>query len=408
LRIGWAKALSFLVMAAVALTVLVALAAPLVLVDTRSTLSTSEEGWTGASEILGIAKGTGARVMVLTSTPTLLLEDEDPGKVLFISLGPQRRYSLTEDLALKKFTERGGRLLVADDEGRTARVAEDHGITYAQGQLYDQDFVGDVNHLKFRVSTAFFDGFVLMNRPASLFFTSGVALVASSSSAWVDQNGNGLNDNLSSGSPEAQGVRYLCVLTEPDLAQTGGGGAVFISDPSMFMNGMLGSEGNREFARALIEFLLPEGGRIVIDDSVHEPPLTSSPLRKAVYGVALFTTDINMKIVVGTLVTLALLSIAYLYNPLERPEHVCLLDRSGVAELAEPELSPDDVREGRKVLLDRVRLSNGLSIEAFSKLSWDDLDRMIGDRALSAFARNGRHKGTLGDIMVEVGRWQRK
>ncbi len=405
---GWAKALSLSFLAAVALFVIISLVAPLLIVETRSTLSTSEEGWTGASELLGIARGTGARVMVLSSTPTLLLEDEDPDKVLFISLGPQRGYSLTETLALRKFTERGGRLLIADDGGMAAGVAEDHGVSITKGQLYDQDFVGDVNHLKFRVSTSFFDGFVLMNRPASLFFTSGIALISTSSSAWVDQNGNGLNDNLSSGSPEAQGVRYLCVLTVPDLAQKGGGGAVFLSDPSMFMNGMLGSEGNRPFAKALIEFLLPKGGMIVIDDSVHDPPLTSSPIRKAVNGVALFTTDINMKIVVGTLVTVALLSIAYLYNPLERPEHVCLLDRSGVAELAEPELAAEDAREARKVLLDRVRLSNGLSIEAFSKLSWKELDRLIGDRELSVFARSGRHKGRLEDIIEEVGRWQRR
>ncbi len=408
MRVSWARALSLSVMVAVALFILTALAAPLIIVETRSTLSTSEEGWMGASEFLSIAKTTGARVMVLTTTPTLLLEDEDPDKVLFISLGPQRRYTLTETLALKKFTERGGRLLVADDEGMTSGVAEDHGVSYAKGQLYDQDFVGDVNHLKFDVSTSFFDGFVLMNRPASLFFTSGVALIASSSSAWVDQNGNGLNDNLSSGSPEAQGVRYLCVLTDPDLAQTGGGGAVFLSDPSMFMNGMLGSEGNGQFAKALIEFLLPDGGMMVIDDSVHDPPLPSSPVRKAVYGVAMFTTDINMKIVVGTLVTVALLSIAYLYNPLERPEHVCLLDRSGVAELAEPELAPEDLNEARKVFLDRVRLFHGLSVEAFSRASWEELDELIGDKELSAFARSGRYEGTMEGIVEEVGRWQRK
>jgi len=90
LRVSWARALSLSVMAAVALFILIALAAPLLLVETRSTLSTSEEGWMGASEFLSIAKTTGASVRVLTTTPTLLLEDEDPDKVLFISLGSQR------------------------------------------------------------------------------------------------------------------------------------------------------------------------------------------------------------------------------------------------------------------------------------------------------------------------------
>jgi CBS-domain-containing membrane protein len=154
--------------------------------------------------------------------------------------------------------------------------------------------------------------------------------------------------------------------------------------------------------------MLPEGGKIVIDDSVHDPPVIASPLVKALRGATLFTTDINIKIVVGTLVTVALLTIAYLYQPLERPEHECLLDRSGVAELADPELTADDLLEARRVLLDKVRLSYGMSLEAFSALSWKDIETMIGDRNLYAFVRSGDHAGAVEGTIMEVTRWRRR
>ena len=45
-----------------------------------------------------------------------------------------------------------------------------------------------------------------------------------------------------------------------------------MSDPGIFINDMLDRKDNRAFALDLIEELLPEGGEVIFDESVHIPP----------------------------------------------------------------------------------------------------------------------------------------
>ena len=371
-------------------------------------LSIWQDDRRGASRLKEELEGLGFEVLPLHTSPAQILEEESPERTLFISLGPERTYSLTESASLIKFHSIGGRLLLADDQGRIGRLTDHFGIDIVEGQLYDENFVNDPDHVKVQAEAPFFTGPLLLNRPASLGFTSGLGLIRTTPSAWVDRNGNGLNDNVSSSAGEAQGVRYVSAMTDPDFIAKGTGCAVVFSDPSMFMNAMIDMEDNLEFTKALVLYLLPDGGKIVFDESVHSTPGVVGAFGRTSWVISLATTDVNFKIIIGTMAAVALMASAYLYTQPERPRHFTVLERTGVAEIAEPDLTDADIPEIRKAFLDKVRVSYGMSVEQFSGLDWEGIKGMIRDRDLFHFAMSGKVVGSLDSLIVEVSQWRRE
>jgi hypothetical protein len=181
-----------------------------------------------------------------------------------------------------------------------------------------------------------------------------------------------------------------------------------ISDPSLFMNGMIESEGNFELAMELVELMLPEGGRIIFDDSVHSAEGGQGVMQRGVRGFAFLTTDVNLKIVIGSIAVLAMFAVGYIYDPPRRPRHETILDRTGVAELVEPDLLETDLDELKKVILDRIRISYGMSVEDFSDLSWDQLREKVGNDEIIRFLRKGKFRGGVEGLMLEVMEWDKR
>ncbi|MGA1866059.1 MAG: DUF4350 domain-containing protein, partial [Thermoplasmatota archaeon] len=318
------------------LCILVATEAISVLTRDVADLSVKDEGVKGLSKVFG-SYGGGQKASVIITTPSLLLEEEDPSSVLYISIGLQREYTTTEVHTLEKFYNRGGKLLLADDTGRINTLSRRFDITVTPGQLYDETFEGHPDLVKIDdVDLDFFTGFLVLNRPSSLIFSSGQGIIRSSPASWVDRNGNGVMDNLTSSQGEAPGPRYIAAMTDPDFASQGSGNVVVLSDPSLFMNGMVGRGDNLEFFQALVSFLLPEGGRVVFDDSVHSTGGRLGWLQRGSSLPLLLLTDVNLKIVVGTMITITLFAFAYIQEPPEVNRHVSVLDRTGVAEIVDP------------------------------------------------------------------------
>jgi hypothetical protein len=371
-------------------------------------LSSSEKGWTGASDFVRELERRGYDVVPLLTTPSLIHEEESPLSTLFVSLGPEREYSLSEIHAIKKFHDRGGKILLADDSGNSNELASRFDVNFVKGQLYDQNFVSNPDLVKFKVSVPFFDGFILMNKPASLTFSSGQALIASSTSAWVDRNGNGINDNVTTNQGEAQGIRYLAVISDPDFDAMASGTCVMISDPSLFMNGMIDREDNLALALTLVELMLPDGGKIVFDDSVHSSDGGIGVMQKGLLGIAFLTTDVNFKIVIGSIAVLAMFAVGYVYESPKRPRHETILERTGVAELVEPDLLESDLDELKKAVLDRIRVSHDMSVEDFSNLTWDQIGEISGNDEIIHFIKKGKFKGGVEGLLLEVLEWERK
>ncbi|MBN1390800.1 MAG: hypothetical protein JXA22_09200 [Candidatus Thermoplasmatota archaeon] len=372
-------------------------------------LSVEEEGRTGLSKAFTSLGGDHTVSKVLTS-PALLLEEEDPSRTLFISIGPQREYTATEVHTLDKFYRRGGKLLLADDTGRINSLSGRFDITIIPGQLYDETFEGHPDLVKIDdIDLDLFTGFLLLNRPSSLIFSSGQGIIRSSPASWVDRNGNGVMDNLTSAQGEAPGPRYIAAITDPDPSSTEQGNVVVLSDPSIFMNDMIDRADNMDLFLSLVRFLLPDGGKVVFDESVHSTTGIPGLVQRGSSIPLLLITDVNLKIVVGTFITITLFAFAYLQEPPAVHRHVSVLDRTGVAEIVDPGLYDGDITEMRKVFLDRVRVAYGMSSEAFSGLTWDELGSMIDNDTLYDFARSGSLKKgiDLNNIIVGVSTWAR-
>jgi hypothetical protein len=380
------------------------------LLPKSSDLSVENDGKEGLSIVYGSIPEGITRSVLLTS-PTLLLEEDDPSNTLFISIGPQRDYTLTEVHAIEKFYSKGGRVLLADDTGRMNSLSGRFDITIINGQLYDETFQDHPDLVKIDdVDLEFFTGFLLLNKPSSLIFTGGKGLVRSSASSWVDRNGNGVMDNLTSSQGEAPGPRYIAAMTDPNFKTAGSGNTVIISDPSMFMNNMIREADNLDFFLALVNLLLPDGGKVIFDEGVHSTPGTKGIIQRASRASVFLVTDINLKIVTGTMVAITFFALAYIHDPPGRQRHVTILDRTGVAEIVDPGVGKGDQVELRKILLDRVRVHHGMSTEFFSNLEWEEVEKLIGKDPLYRFARYDElPKGMdLNNILVEVSTWERK
>jgi hypothetical protein len=373
-------------------------------------LSVNDKGPKGLSRAFE-QMGESYDIEVLMTSPSLMLEEDDPDGTLFVSIGPQRKYTLTEVHALKKFHQSGGRLLLADDTGRINGLTNHFDMTVVKGQLYDETFVGHPDIVKVDdVDLGSFSGFLLLNRPSSVIFSDGIGIIRTSSSSWVDRNGNGIMDNLTSAQGEAPGPRYVGAVSDPDFEDEGKGVALVISDPSLFMNHMIDEEDNLEFIQALIEYLLPDGGKIVIDESVHETSGAGSWVQRSFTGAVFIVTDVNLKIVLGTIAAISVFALAYVHEPPGKHRHIHMLDRTGVAEVVDPDISNLDIPEMRKVLLDKVRVANGMSKEAFSALGWESIQSMLSHDTLYQFARYEKiPKGSdLTAILLEVNNWEKR
>lgn len=379
-------------------------------VSAGTDLSIHDESDRGMS-ILYDSVPDGYRKQVLLTSPSLLVEEDDPKNTLLVNIGPQREYSLSEVHLIKKFINRGGKVLMADDRGYIASLAAELDVTMVKGQLFDENFEGTPDLVRVDdVKIGDFNGVVLLNKPASLIITEGQGFIRTSDSSWVDRNGNGVMDGVNNVQGESPGPRLVGAITVPDFNERGSGTAVFLSDPSLFMNWMIGEEGNLELFQALVEHLLPEGGKVIFDEGATDSEGVNMFLQKVIRLPVLLSTDINMKIVLGTLAAISLFAVAYMHEPPMKRKHISILDRTGVAEIVDPSIYKEDIPEVRKVLLERVRISHGMSREAFASLSWDDIGKKLKNDILFDFARTGelRKDMDLTTLLVEVNGWERK
>lgn len=367
-------------------------------------LASDNIGPTGTSQLARMLRGDGFEVRAMLTTPALLLDINDPSDILYISLGRGRTFTPTETQDLRKFYSRGGKVLIAEDGSAASAFAGTFDIDFLQGQLYDERFMGSPDFVMADVNWRSFSGTIVMNRPSGMAASGGDVIARSGPSSWIDRNGNGRRDpdNVSSG--EFPGSKLLAISTDPDFGEKGGGCVIFISDPSIFTNEMLGQGDNRELVSFLASYLLPNGGTVIIDDSTHRSSGVKSLIQGAMRGPVLLTTDLNYKIVVGTLSTVVLIAAVYLYDPPSKNKHTTYLNRSGLAQLIDTQLDSVSLVLLRKVVLDRIRIDRSMSIEAFSRLSWDELREMTGDDEIFDFIRGKKPSDPEG-LLRRVVEW---
>jgi len=166
-------------------------------------------------------------------------------------VGPSRAPSAAEALELRRFVEEGGLLVVADDFGAGNQVLELLGARARISGALLEDGVYMFRSPLFPRALARANGtsIELYLNYASTVEPSGAGACLASSSLfnYLDLNLNGRRD-------EGEPYGPFCVAYAEPL---GSGRVVVISDPSLFINSMLGYGGNGAFLRWLL------GGRRV-------------------------------------------------------------------------------------------------------------------------------------------------
>lgn len=269
-----------LVLGALAVAVVVAIV--LGLATTGAAFAPFNPDWEGASELRETAEDGGADPVVATEVDRY--ETVTANDTVAFVLAPEAR-SQADRATMRRFVERGGRLVVATDDpaaGNELLAGLGVDVRVAGPPLRDE-----YEHLHgpaFPVTTTTADHDAVRNT-TGLALNYGTALdvggearplANTSAFSYLDLDGSG-----EPGPGEELGLRPVVASQS-----IGNGAVIVVSDPSAFINAMLDHEPNRRFATNL----LADRDRALLDrtdDGV--PPLRAALLwlRGVPYGPAL-------------------------------------------------------------------------------------------------------------------------
>lgn len=205
--------------------------------------------WDGTSELRDTAEMSGSDPVIVRNTTRY--DDYGSEDIAFV-LAPTESYSERDAESVQSFVERGGTLVVADQEGTHSHPllaavganARVNGSTLRDEQNYYRGAAlpvadtieGEDHRLVQNVSS------VTLNHGTAVEPNGATVLISSSRFAYLDlDDSGGLSGTDTIGS-------YPVVTVE----SIGDGEVVLVSDPSLFINVMQIQENNRAFTAALV------------------------------------------------------------------------------------------------------------------------------------------------------------
>ncbi len=226
-------------------------------------------------------------VSTILSSVVVLEDVEDPFKTLLMVIGNEKGYTDLQLEVITNFVRDGGNLFVAGDFDQSSQLANLFTFDYAGYTLWDENFVGNTSFI--RVETE------LNGTPYQLVFNEPTALVAgidippgkwkgdesiqphpplakSSRHSWLDSDGDGYvspDDDDNNGKGQFPLIAYASVSIQNQRR----GQAFFFADASWLTNSMWDREDtqneNHLYLLHLISTILPDGGTIIFDESIH-------------------------------------------------------------------------------------------------------------------------------------------
>jgi hypothetical protein len=240
--------------------------------------------WNGLSEVYNVYHP--ARIETLVTLNTTFSE---PSNSTLLMLGPSKPFTENDVLEVRKYLAEGGSVVLADDFGSANTLLEGLGLRVRfSGELMKDPLFKDRNELM-PVAYTFNQSLkergvseMVMNYPTVLNETEGVTVLSwSSSFSYVSSKVASPSVNSPSGP--------FPLIAEADV---GGGRLVLVSDPSMFINGMLGSGDNSAVLGSFMR------GSVAIDET-HSIPSTLTVVKDylvQVYAV-LSITEVKYSLV---------------------------------------------------------------------------------------------------------------
>lgn len=314
-------------------------------------LSSGNSGWDGASEALEVMEESRS-VEIILSSPLMLRYEEEPRQTLYVALGPQREYTPEEVSSLVNFVERGGRVLLADDTGAVNPFTERFGIRITGYPVYDQYYIKNPAFLLVEVNVAGFSGVVLLDGPSTAESRYAVPWARTSEEGWIDFNRNGIRDP--DVSPlEVTGSYPIIMEYNPLFHQNRSAGNILvIADSSIFMNDVLPRANNTLFLKAILSYMLPEGGKVLLDESLHSATDPNKALLKGFLQGLVYLQQESISWIVALFLIFLLPSLYIRFRP---PEGV--FRRRSVAPLTfrEAFLSRKDLERLRRAALEILK-----------------------------------------------------
>jgi len=336
-------------------------------------------------------------LMSVVSSAIVLDGVENPQETLFLAIGVEKAYSETEIESIFEFVNTsGGKVIIADDYGYGNDLSIKYGIQFYGKPVWDEYFTKNASFPNMSAKLdedETYEYQLVMSNPTGLQVhpEPNVRILANGSDrSYVDLDGNG---KINIGDKKGN----IPTVVEVSVPETDGK-IIFISDPGIFINELFylgGSENsslpasqrgdnNKAFIMDLIKYLLPNGGRILFDESRHVQEKYAQNVYKTIELMALITSE-NIPRVFASIGAILLL-IPLAITAKDKEPWIHKFDISTVTNREDlPDVPNIQMQRLRKVLLNKVRLLHGYSEEEFAAISHMQLNEMIRDPQLIDF-----------------------
>ncbi|MCG2717399.1 MAG: hypothetical protein L6408_01010 [Nanoarchaeota archaeon] len=325
----------------------------------------------------------GYETSCIASTP-LMLKNMGRSRTLFIAVGVEKEYSKEEINTIEEFVRSGGKAIVADDFGYVNPLSERFGVLFYNKKFWCPNFTSDPDIINMDAVLSNLTYSLLMDAPTGLMVLGNatVNVICKSTTGYVDINNNKSLDLLDIMGSNEHPI-FLIIKVH-----FGAGVIVFISDPSIFINEIIGESDNKLFLNELVRSLLHDGGCIVFDESRHENPLTMSSI--------VFVTTEPFAVIIGAMSITGI--ICYVLGRVKykkRWKHI--FDVGAYKKRPETENFKERMKNA---VIEKVKIAYGISnIERLSARQMDEIAP-----ALTKIVRGGSYsEEELRRLMEKIG-----
>ncbi len=412
-------------------------------------MSIYSDDWNGLSEFRGELEGQGYDVGHISSSPVYLGEVEESEGTLLIIAGLEREYGWTELEAIGEFIASGGSVILADDFGYGNSFLDSFSFSLHDdlpGAMLEPDGYYNEDKIGYRFSTSpivdmtyesdpgFFQVYsnnypqyhLLLNMPSAFIESESEndpihsdyrapdgAPILTGAGSWMDDDGDRRRDPGERGGPFPIALMY----SQDDYSWDGesSGHLLLLSDPSIFLNDMWDMMDNSDFTMDMIGNLLPDGGRVLFDESVHVTGgWQGEAARMYHWSVGYLTEGCLFPALIISISVFVLILVSVRKKPkADYSRHRDVLRQKNLYSLLRKELGMEEYQWMRSILLEKIRISYDIPPAEFHSLPRYKIEMMLDDPLLYPFIHGTVEPRTLADrdqlewFAERIIRWER-
>ena len=352
----------------------------------------------------------------MVGSPTVLRNIDQPEKTLYIALGVEKEYNAAEIESLKAFYEAGGKIIIADDHSGANSFSQEFEVNYYGQTFWDSTFDHNVSFPKVHAFLDFEEYVLVLDNPTGIWTkpnVTGISIISNGSKdSFVDVNNNKIIDLH-----DAQG--FIPVI-EQYKKEKSGGTVVFLSDSGIFTDDFIEKGGvkntslefnnNKKFIRDLIvNRLLPNGGKIIMDESRHEQNRYLKPVYSTIEAITILTS--NPRELILLLAGMTMILIMVIFRAKDKDSWVHVYDIASIKRRADLPDSRREIRDRMKsVVMRKLRMLHSLTNEELQAMTQTQLASMVKDHDINELLLNDQREFTNEELAMmtdKLRRWEK-